>query len=157
MTPLVRHIACCIDDSPASEEALEHARDLATATGARLTLVHAGPFPLLVDEVDGRTVVRREDLNAASRAWLERRVRDVPDAAAAFVQGVPGQAVCDWAAEAEVDLLVTGAYNGRVRGLLLGSFSRHLVDHAPCPVLVVRRPPPGGARRRPPEREELIP
>ncbi len=157
MTRLIRHIACCIDDTPASEKALAHARELAEATGARLTLVHAGPFPLLVQEVDGREVVRREDLNAASRAWLERRARDVPGAVPAFVQGVAGPAVCDWAADADVDLLITGGCNGRVRGLLLGSFSRHVVENAPCPVLVVRRHPPARGRRRDRSQEDLIP
>ena len=158
MASLIRHIACCIDDSPASEVALGYTRELVAATGARFTLVHAGPFPLLVDEVNGRTVVRREDLNAAARAWLERRARDEPGAAGAFVQGVAGPALCEWAADAGVDLLVTGGGNGRLRGLLLGSVSRHLVDHAPCPVLVVRRPQARPAPRAAAEdAEDLIP
>ncbi len=149
MTNRFDHIACCIDDSIASEEALSQALALRAATGARLTLVHAGPFPLLVEEIDGRTVARREDLNAASRAWLERRARDVPGAETAFVEGLAGPAVCEWAARAGVDMLITGAGGGRVRGLLLGSFSRALVETAPCPVLVVRRPPSevAGSRR----------
>jgi nucleotide-binding universal stress UspA family protein len=140
MTPPIRHIACCIDDSPASDDALGMALSIRDATGARLTLVHAGPYPLLVEEVEGRTVVRREDLNAASREWIARRGGEVPGVETAFVEGLAAPAVCDWAGEAGVDMLVTGAGHGRLQGLLLGSFSRHLVDHAPCPVLVVRRP-----------------
>lgn len=156
MTPPFRHIACCIDDSPASEDALAQTVALRDATGARLTLVHAGPYPLLVEEVEGATVVRREDLNAASREWLVRRGQEVPEAETAFVEGLPAPAVCDWAAGAGVDLLVTGAGRGRLQGLLLGSFSRHLVNHAPCPVLVVRRGTsdvPAGA----PAAEEVVP
>lgn len=141
MTPPFRHIACCIDDSVASEEALERALALRDATGARLTLVHAGPFPLLVEDVEGTTVVRREDLNASARAWLARRGEEVPDVETAFLEGLAGPAACEWAARAGVDLLVTGAGHGRLQGLLLGSFSRHVVNHSPCPVLVVR----GGA------------
>lgn len=155
MTRAIHHIACCIDASPASADALAEARGLAEATGARLTLVHAGPFPLLVDEVDGRTVTRREDLNASARAWLDRAGREVPGAATAFVEGLPGPAVCEWAAGAGVDLLVTGAGHGRLQGLLLGSFSRHLVNHAPCPVLVVRREPTGAEGTRPAIEEDI--
>jgi nucleotide-binding universal stress UspA family protein len=155
VTPPIHHIACCIDDSPASVDALAQARGLAAATGARLTLVHAGPFPLLVEEVDGVTVVRREDLNAASREWLERKGAEVPGAATAFVEGLAGPAVCEWAAAADVDLLVTGAGRGRLQGLLLGSFSRHLVNHAPCPVLVVRRAPTGAEGTRPAIEEDI--
>jgi nucleotide-binding universal stress UspA family protein len=149
VTPPFPHIACCIDDSRASEEALARALALRDATGADLTLVHAGPFPLLVDEVDGVQVVRREDLNADARAWLERRGREVPGAATAFLEGLAGPAICEWAGENDVDLLVTGAGHGRLEGLLLGSVSRHVVDHAPCPVLVVRR---GSPRRAAPRR-----
>lgn len=147
MAPPFPSIACCIDDSPASEEALERAVALRDATGADLTLVHAGPFPLLVDEVDGVEVVRREDLNAHARAWIERRGREVPGVRTAFLQGLAGPAICEWAADEGVDLLVTGAGHGRLEGLLLGSISRHVVDHAPCPVLVVRRPPARPRRR----------
>lgn len=156
MIPPIRHIACCIDDSPASEEALDMALALRDATGARLTLVHAGPYPLLVEDVEGRTVVRREDLNAASREWIARRGADVPGAETAFVEGLAAPAVCDWAGESGVDVLVTGAGHGRLQGLLLGSFSRHLVDHAPCPVLVVRRPRLG-APATPRAGEEVMP
>jgi nucleotide-binding universal stress UspA family protein len=49
--------------------------------------------------------------------------------------------VVEWAAGGDVDLLVTAAAHGRLEGLLLGSFAHHLVNHAPCPVLVVRASP----------------
>ena len=120
-----------------------------------LSLVHVGPFPLIVDEVDGATVARREDLNDAARRWIEERAAAVPGARAVFLEGSAGPAICDWAAEAGVDLLVVGAHHGRVQSLLLGSVSGHLANHAPCPVLVVRlwpRRPPAAARAR----EEVV-
>ena len=111
-------------------------------TGGQLSLVHVGPYPLLTEEIEGETVVRREDLNAAARAWITRRAAGVPGAEAVFLEGVAGPAVVEWAAQAGVDLLVTAAHQGRLEGLLLGSFANHLVNHAPCPVLIVR-PHPG--------------
>ena len=132
------HIACCMDQSTASEEALAHAVDLAEAAGALVSMVHVVPFPLLVDEMDGTSVARREDLNADARRWIEERAARVPGARPVFLEGAAGPAICAWTAEAGVDLLVVGAHHGRVESLLLGSVSSHLVNHAPCPVLVVR-------------------
>lgn len=45
------------------------------------------------------------------------------------------------AAERDARAVVVGAHGrGRLSDLLLGSTSRHLVKHAPCPVVVVRHP-----------------
>lgn len=133
------HIACCVDDSPAAEDALAQAIELWRAAGGRLSLVHAAPHPLLVEEVDGELVALPEDINAEARRWLHARADGVPGAEPVFVEGQAGPEVCRWAGEAGVDLLVTGAGVGRLEGLLLGSFSRYVVGHASCPVLVVRR------------------
>ena len=133
-----REIACCMDESSASEHALAHALDLARLSGAGLSLVHVGPFPLAVEEVNGVTVARREDLNDYARRWIASRAREVPDARAVFLEGAAGPAICEWAAHSRVDLLVVGAHHGRAQSLLLGTVSGYLVNHAPCPVLVVR-------------------
>lgn len=141
MTLPYAHIACCIDDSPAAEDALAQAIELWRAAGGRLSLVRAAPHPLLVEEVDGELVALPEDINAEARRRLEARARAVPGAEAVLVEGLAGPEVCRWAEDAGVDLLVTGAGRGRLEGVLLGSFSRYVVGHAACPVLVVRRAP----------------
>lgn len=138
MSPAYAHIGCCIDDSPGSQRALEAAVNLWRASGGRLSLVHAGPFPLEIETIDSVSVFRRTDLNAGARTWLRRRARDVPQAEPVFVQGVRGPAVCAWAEGAGADLLVVGSGSGRMAGIRPGGFVHHLVEHAPCPVLVVR-------------------
>ncbi|MCB1005297.1 MAG: universal stress protein [Acidimicrobiales bacterium] len=50
-----------------------------------------------------------------------------------------GPTLCAVAAEQGADLLVVGSRgHGALRRALLGSVSTHLVNHAPCPVVVAR-------------------
>lgn len=144
-----RHVACCIDASRSGGAALEEARGLSDAVGGRLSLVHAGPYTLTFEEVDGRRVPVREDLNAGARDWLRRRAGEIPGAEPVFLQGERGPAACAWAEEAGADLIVVGAGSGRLPGLVPGGFVHHLLEHAPCPVLVVRPRVRGGAAPSP--------
>jgi nucleotide-binding universal stress UspA family protein len=79
--------------------------------------------------------VEREFEAALARAAAGARV----DADPLMLTGLPGSSLAQ--ASADVDLLVAGsrAY-GAIKGVVLGSVSRYLVDHAHCPVLVVPRP-----------------
>jgi nucleotide-binding universal stress UspA family protein len=54
------------------------------------------------------------------------------------LDGYPPAAVCDWAAEADVDLVVAAAHRGLVQRMLLGSFAAYLAHHSPCTILLVR-------------------
>jgi nucleotide-binding universal stress UspA family protein len=54
--------------------------------------------------------------------------------------GDAGEALCRLAADRAADVVVVGSRgHGRFRRALLGSVSTHVVNNAPCPVLVVRR------------------
>lgn len=69
---------------------------------------------------------------------LDRAAQEV-DGEYRMLMGDPGRSITEMSAD--VDLLVTGSRGyGTVGTVLLGSVSRHLVDHAQCPVLVVPRP-----------------
>lgn len=53
--------------------------------------------------------------------------------------GEPGPTICDVAAEVGADLVVVGSHGlGWLQRVLLGSVSTHVLNHAPCPVLVAR-------------------
>jgi universal stress protein F len=136
--PLYRHIGCCIDDSPVAEVALAHARALWSPGQARLSLVHVAPHPLLFESVDGSTLPSPADMNSIERGWLHARAREIPGAVPVILEGLAGPEICRWAAASEVDLLVAAARGAGWTSAVLGSVTRHLVGHAPCPVLVVR-------------------
>lgn len=55
------------------------------------------------------------------------------------LEGPPAEALLDVANTRKCDLIVMGSRGlGRLTGLLIGSQSQKVVQHAPCPVLIVR-------------------
>lgn len=137
--PPYRHIGCCIDDSPETAAAIAHARALWTP-GGRLSLVHAAPHALIFDSVGGSESPSPRDINARRRDWLTARVEEIPGSEGVFLEGLPGPEICGWAQDSAVDLLIAARHGGGRGITALGSVVRHLVDHAPCPVLVITRP-----------------
>lgn len=92
-----------------------------------------GPDPEVAAELEDRT--RREQSDELTRL-LDRL--GVP-AQAEVVIGDAGETICSVAAELEADLVVIGSHgHGRLKTMLLGSVSQHVLQHASCPVLAVR-------------------
>jgi nucleotide-binding universal stress UspA family protein len=131
-----------VDHTPASAAALAWAAQEASRQGRVLC-------PVLVrDQVwdtpvsAGGRPARMADLEAAERQALRRAVP--PDVAVAVepqvATGKPGRALV--ALAEPQDLIVIGC-RGRSAavGMLLGSTSTYVAEHAPCPVVVVRAAP----------------
>ena len=134
------HIACCIDDSQASMQALAAARELRRLGTGRLSLVHVAPRPLLFTTgPHGEPVPDPADLWTTEGDWLRAQVR--PQEEPVLLEGVPPTAVCEWARTADVDLIVAAAHRSAMERALLGSFAAQLAHHAPCSVLLVRGSP----------------
>ena len=54
------------------------------------------------------------------------------------LEGAPDLQICRYAAETAIDFIVIGTHaRGLVRRIFLGSVSKAVVEHAPCPVLMV--------------------
>jgi nucleotide-binding universal stress UspA family protein len=63
-----------------------------------------------------------------------------------LLAGRPASVIVDRAEASRAELVVVGSRGlGPLKSMLLGSVSAEVVDHAPCPVLVVRRPALGSA------------
>lgn len=53
--------------------------------------------------------------------------------------GDAGPTICRVATAVDADVIVLGSHgHGWLQRVLLGSVSRHVTDHAPCPVLIMR-------------------
>lgn len=142
------------DGSTQSDEAIDHAIDIATKTDASLTAVHAVDPDVyehradepIADLSDAQQRLVIEDIEDA-----ERRGRRILDDAAAMAQergcgidtellyGDPAETIARYATRDAVDGIFVGhrdlsADHRRV----LGSVTKQLIDHAPVPVTVVR-------------------
>ncbi len=153
-----------VDGSKESHEALRWALEEAKLRGAELHVVHVygpigeeSPYAASYAYAPDRGTAGR--LTEEEARWREERQRTVHERAKRIVNDVvkavgadhadlpvhqeviagarSAQALIDRSRNA--DLLVVGSRGrGGFKGLLLGSVSQQLVQHAPCPVVVIR-------------------
>ncbi len=148
--PDSRHpVVVGVDDSPASDHAVDAGARAAAAAGARLHILRvAQPMPVntwLIEEA-GADAKAAEDSEAGlstSEAAVERvadRVRAAhPDleVTTEAVVGDPGPTLA--ARGVDAGLIVVGSRGrGGFTGMLLGSVSHRVIHDATCPVMVVR-------------------
>jgi len=129
-----------VDGSPASTTALRWAAAQARLTGARLHLVTAWEYPTLYGWTPGD---HYEDFALTAGKALLVSTQEIlgPESDVAVeetvVAGHPAQVLID--ASKHAALLVIGSHgHGRFAGTLIGSVSLQCVQHASCPVVVVR-------------------
>jgi nucleotide-binding universal stress UspA family protein len=135
----VATVVCGVGTDEETAAVRDVAQRLCDRFGARLELVHAAPPP----EVPGASAVpggvervAEADLEDARRhvdALAEREEDESRIAAAP-----PASLIVDAARSSGADLIVVGSRGrGPLKAALLGSVSREVVRHAPCPVVVV--------------------
>jgi len=118
--------------------------------GAALHVIHVIPPPLTPDisvtlPTDVPVTYTDTQLVQTCRAQLLSVVaREFGTAAGVVCDaffGHPWSAICKYAAQSEIDLIVV-ATHGRtgLQHVLIGSTAERIVQHAPCPVLVVKNP-----------------
>ena len=141
---MYRKILVPIDGSPHARYSLNQAVCLAQNQGpdTRVTLIHVGSFATFSElaleadlarwlEDEGQALLRHAEEAFVGTTVLHDGV---------FRTGDPAEVICQVAAEGAYDLVVIGTRGrGLFTELLLGSVSHKVIQHAPCPVLVVRR------------------
>ncbi len=146
--PLFGRITVAIDGSANGRSALEFAIDLAKHYDSALVVLSIAPLmPVYVSSAEPYVpaTVPESEL-ARYRTIVDEACREAEAAGVTKCTGIcdEGVVVDEILAHLEqhpTDLLVVGSRGlSAARRLLLGSVSTALVNHAPCPVLVVRPP-----------------
>jgi universal stress protein A len=134
----VRRVLAPIDFSPHSGASLAFAANLAQQCGAELHVLHVQPALL-----DAVAHSQHLDLDGETRAAMTAFVKDAcPPSEVVPIHHVAAggavDAICATALTCHADLIVIGP-RGRspLAATLLGSTTRGLLSHSPCPVAVV--------------------
>jgi nucleotide-binding universal stress UspA family protein len=135
-----------VDGSENSLDALRWAAAEARLRGCPLRIVGTFTTPIMSTGYEV-AVPDPSDLEAASTTMLEAAVDQVRsageldgvDARVEVVEGHAGERLISLSREA-VLLVVGSRGHGGFMGLLLGSVTTYVVNHAECPVVVVRHP-----------------
>ena len=141
---MFNNILVPVDGSDHALHAINVACDLAQKYGATLRLVHAYP-PLFTDammseaDIEAIIALRIQAGEAILQRAMEHASACVSDITTELRQAPDAEAILEEAEAHNCDLIVMGTRGlGRLAGLLLGSVSHKVVQHAKCPVLLVR-------------------
>ena len=139
------HVVAPTDFSPNSERAIDYAVQLARRLGAKLTLLHVVPEPSALDySMEGVSVQEiqgwEKEAEIKLAEQLERAQLEYKEVDALRLSALhPRDEIVRVATDLSADLLVisTHGYTGW-KHFLFGSDAEKILEHAPCPVLVVR-------------------
>ena len=136
-------VLLAVDGSKHALHAAKVAGDLARAMNTEklrivVAFAHIPSYlgePNMQAAIDARMAEADEILQSALRV-----VGQIPgEIHTELIEGSPAEAIIDVAETRQSDLIVMGSRGkSTLVGLLVGSTSNKVVDHAPCPVLVVR-------------------
>jgi nucleotide-binding universal stress UspA family protein len=143
---LFHHILVPTDGSQLSITAGRLAVQLAALHQARITFVYvvdAAVAEGVAGASGGEARQVQGELELSGQRYLDYLSRLASEANLAPNQalrhGVPFSEITNLAREEGVDLIVIGQVGGRgPRRILIGSVTERVIEHAPCPVLVVK-------------------
>lgn len=128
-----------VDGTPASDRALEWALEEAVVRGCPLHVVNAWSFEALTDWTETtsqRVQAESEALIAKALEAAGARRQEMPEVVRKSLRGDAAETL-ERASEG-AEMLVVASHTGhRIRQIVLGSTSMHVVRHAHAPIVVI--------------------
>lgn len=139
---MFERIVVPVDGSDHSYRALDFAEELAQCFGSILWLVHAFPSTsdlLGYDEYE-KLVAQRESAGRDVLTEAHKKLAETDlDVRIELLEEPAAEAILSVAETRQADLIIMGTRGmGTLQGLLVGSVSHKVMQHAKCPVMVVR-------------------
>ncbi|MGQ9834294.1 MAG: universal stress protein [Candidatus Villigracilaceae bacterium] len=139
---MFKNILLGVDGSAHALKAAKVAGELTRTMGANLRIVTAyDPVPDYLGEPNllDTIAARQKHADEILRAALKEVGPTPNEVKTEMLEGSAAEVIIEVANTRQVDLIVVGSRGlGQLVGLLLGSQSQKIIQHAPCPVLVVR-------------------
>ncbi|MFP4530359.1 MAG: universal stress protein [Halodesulfurarchaeum sp.] len=152
---LYERIVVPTDGSASSQQAIDHAVELAASQGATIHgvyVVNLASFSGVPTEGSWEGVsaaLEREGEQALEMVDETAAIRDVP-VELVRLEGRPSQQIVEYADEIGADLIVMGTHGrGGLDRLLLGSVAERVVRAASAPVMTVQGPAEGESEEIP--------
>lgn len=147
--PNFKRILVPIDFSENSERTVSYAAKFASRYEATIQLLHVfqipdyviTPFARRKNPEQVKTLVQSAEQEAREHlASVEQRLSDRGMKVESYLRvGAPFDEIVQMANHFNVDLIIIGSHGcSRLTRLLVGSTAERVVEHAPCPVLVVK-------------------
>lgn len=137
----IKTILVPVDGSETAEKAIRSAATMAKAYNAQINILYVANINQLAINACLSDAIL-EAVNKAGNEILERAASNIPEDIKVITSsetGSPSITIIDFADKIKADLIVIGSRGlGLVKGVLLGSVSQYVVEHASCPTLVVK-------------------
>jgi nucleotide-binding universal stress UspA family protein len=138
-----KHILACVDFSEQSTRALAEVGQYARDHGSNVTLIHITDPRAFIPPQEVLEPESPRDVNAhreALESLRDEHLKDIDVSIAVVEDHAPARAICEYAADHGIDLIVVGSHGrGGMERWLIGSVAERVVRHAPVNVYVVRR------------------
>lgn len=139
-----QHILLAVDFSDQDDCVVSKARNLATLTGARMSIIHVLDNIPMPDTPYGTMIPLDAKTTYAMLEAEKNRLNEIGEMMAIepahrwLVWGEPRQEITRVAEQEHIDLIVVGSHGRHGLALLLGSTANGVLHHAKCDVLAVR-------------------